>query len=201
MLTAPDLPRLYIDGRTRRRFCSTPRPFISSTRAMEHNHKSNHDIHLPPPLESFDVGMWRVIYERHPAKLVASWGEDLSKWRKAIRDQHLVRLFSDIYSLGPVLFLFCIASRLIRGFEEACAIYLSNKLIASVSRQAPTLTLLLFGAQLLSFLDRARIGDRCAEQRRDSILVICTCFPWYRFVPVAFPHVRVINCRDLYYRY
>ena len=85
-------------------------------------------------LASFDVGMWRVIHERHPAKLAASWVDDLAKWKNAIQDQYLVRLLTDIYQLGPGLFVFCVASRLLRGVEEASTIYLSNRLIALVSR-------------------------------------------------------------------
>ena len=102
---------------------------------MEHHSKPDNGTPLPHSLTSLDVGMWRVIFERHPTQLGASWSGGLSKWKKAISDQHVVRLFLDIYRLGPLLFLFCILSRLVRGFEEACTIYLSNKLIASVSCQ------------------------------------------------------------------
>ena len=77
--------------------------------------------------------MWRIIYESHPRKLVTSWGDDIAKWKSAIQDQYLVRLIIDIYFLGPALFIFCVVSRLLRGFEEASTIYLSNKLIALVS--------------------------------------------------------------------
>ncbi|GJE98932.1 ABC transporter ATP-binding protein [Phanerochaete sordida] len=87
---------------------------------------------LPPSLASTYVGMWRVIYEADPCHLSASWTQSLQKWRQAVLDQHLLRLFVDIYHLGPVLFLFCIFSRLVRGLEDACTIYFSNQVIRSI---------------------------------------------------------------------
>ena len=76
--------------------------------------------------------MWRLIYETNPTHFSTSCTQGLLKWKQAILDRHLFRLFVDIYNLGPVLFLFCVLSRLVRGFEEACTIYFSNQVIASV---------------------------------------------------------------------
>ncbi|EKM54933.1 uncharacterized protein PHACADRAFT_255149, partial [Phanerochaete carnosa HHB-10118-sp] len=89
---------------------------------------------LPPSLTSMSVGMWRLIYDARPARLSTSWKQGLMKWKQAVLDQHLLRLLFDIYDLGPGLFFFCVFSRLVRGFEDACTIYFSNRLIRSIEQ-------------------------------------------------------------------
>ncbi|KIP03152.1 hypothetical protein PHLGIDRAFT_254518 [Phlebiopsis gigantea 11061_1 CR5-6] len=122
---------------------------------MENSLKCGQYEDLSPSLSSFEVGMWRIIYEHHPRKLVASWSDDIAKWKSAIQDQYLIRLIVDIYHLGPALFIFCVVARLLRGFEEASTIYLSNKLIALIEHGLASGTpdrlqiLVLVGARVL----------------------------------------------------
>ena len=84
---------------------------------------------LPPSLTSITNGMWRIIYDRETSSM---WSRAYLKLKQTFLDRNLVRLFVDIYSIGPGLLLLCTVCHLVRGVEDACAFYYSTRLLSAV---------------------------------------------------------------------
>ncbi|KAJ3555791.1 hypothetical protein NM688_g2377 [Phlebia brevispora] len=85
---------------------------------------------LPPDLVSLRLGVWRVILRRrsinfHPFSIKAT----LAEWTTSPSTANVIRLFHDIYSLGPFFFFVTILSNCLSGVEGTIVVWSSNRLL------------------------------------------------------------------------
>jgi hypothetical protein len=84
------------------------------------------------PLKTFDVGLWRVVYDTS-AKTSKSWIHDSLIRFRQFRDAPVIRFFRDVYTLDSFNFALSVISRCLSGVEQSLMVYWSTRVFSLVS--------------------------------------------------------------------
>lgn len=95
---------------------------------------------LPDTLDSFQLGQWRVIYERKVTPSLNSsvyfgynvFSSKIKTFVDTFREVPLKRYILECYELGPIFFSLYVFSQLFIGCQSAMRLHYSNKLFQVV---------------------------------------------------------------------
>ena len=87
-------------------------------------------MQVPPEIGTMQLGVWRLLFQRPslPTILLGPSADNIKS------DVHIVlRLFKDVYRLGPTHFTFMVLASATRGARDALTIWTTSRLLVAVS--------------------------------------------------------------------